>query len=338
MKKKKKIGKKKAAKKKIKLRRKPVIKAKRIMRKKRKPIKKKPAKKMKAKPVKVKAAGQKKAKQIKQKTKPAKKRKIEFTKMVASGNDFIVYDNRAGVFKDGSDLAVRLCKRTEGIGADGLIFIERSKKADFKMRIFNPDGSEAEMCGNGIRCAAFYKGKKNSTVVTLAGILKAELKEEAVKIKMTPPKNLQLNMNLDINGKIYQVNFVNTGVPHAVYFVEDLDGVNVKLLGRLVRYYRDFQPEGTNVDFVKIEELDSLKIRTYERGVEDETLACGTGSVAAALIYHQKFLQSEGNFVIEIHPSSGEMLKIYFDYQNNEYTNIWMEGKARIVYKGECYV
>lgn len=332
--------KKKAGKKRIKLRRKSARKVKRIMSKKHKLVKKKAKirKKKPVKKVKVKRVKIKKEQKIEQKPKPAKKRKIEFTKMVASGNDFIIYDNRSGVFKDGKDLAACLCKRTEGIGADGLIFIERSKKADFKMRIFNPDGSEAEMCGNGIRCAAFYKGKKNSTVATLAGVLKAELKDESVRIKMTPPKNMQLNMNLDINGKIYQVNFVNTGVPHAVYFVEDLEGVDVRLLGRLVRHYRDFQPEGTNVDFVKIEELDSLKIRTYERGVEAETMACGTGAVAAALVYHQKFLQSEGSFVIEVHPPSGEMLKIYFDYRSNEYANVWMEGRARIVYKGDCYV
>jgi len=269
---------------------------------------------------------------------PVRKRKFEFTKMVASGNDFIIFDNRRSNLKNGSEIASRLCSRTEGIGADGLIFIEQAKRADFKMRIFNPDGSEAEMCGNGIRCAALYKNKKNSTISTMAGFLKAELKADAVRIKMTPPEKLQLNVNLDIDGRFYQVNFVNTGVPHAVYFVENIEAANVRLLGRLVRYHRQFEPAGTNVDFVKIEDPDTLMIRTYERGVEAETMACGTGSVAAALIYHHKFLQTDGRFIIDVQTKSQEVLKVYFTYSENTYKNVWLEGRARIVYKGECYV
>ncbi|MFH2137055.1 MAG: diaminopimelate epimerase [Candidatus Omnitrophota bacterium] len=278
----------------------------------------------------------KKAKSVKRKV--IRKRKFDFTKMVASGNDFIVFDNRRSGLKNGTELAAALCNRVEAIGADGLIFIEKSRKADFKMRIFNPDGSEAEMCGNGMRCAALYKGKKSATVETLAGILKAELKDDAIKVKMTPPKDMQLNMNLNINGRMYPVNFVNTGVPHAIYFVEDLELAKVLLLGRLIRYHREFHPEGTNVDFVSIVDQENLAIRTYERGVEAETLACGTGSVASALIHHHKFISTPGSFKINITTKSGEVLKIYFTYTGSEYEDVWMEGPARVVYEGECYV
>ncbi|MFH1093144.1 MAG: diaminopimelate epimerase [Candidatus Omnitrophota bacterium] len=267
-----------------------------------------------------------------------RKRKFDFTKMVASGNDFIVFDNRRSNLKSGSEIAVSLCPRTTGIGADGLIFIEKSKKADFKMRIFNPDGSEAQMCGNGIRCAALYKGKKNTRIETLAGFLNAEIRNDGIKVKMTNPKDLQLNVNLDIDGRVYQVNYVNTGVPHAVHFVEDLDAANVRMLGRLIRYHRQFEPEGTNVDFEKVLEQDNIGIRTYERGVEAETLACGTGSVAAALIYHCKFVQVEGTCMVNVHTKGDEILRVYFDYNNGTFENVWLKGKARIVYKGECYV
>jgi diaminopimelate epimerase len=272
------------------------------------------------------------------KTKVRKKRKFQFTKMVASGNDFIVFDNRKSQLNYGPEIAAQLCPRTSGIGADGLIFIEKSRKADFKMRIFNPDGSEAEMCGNGIRCAALYKGKKKMKIETLAGMLSAELKAEKIKVRMTDPVGLKLNVNLDINGKIYQVNYINTGVPHSIYFLENLEAARVKMLGRLLRYHKHFEPEGTNVDFVKIVEPDVIHIRTYERGVEDETLACGTGSVAAALVYHHKFIYSDGSYCVLVVTRSGEILKIYFDYEKGDFSNVWLEGSARIVYRGECYV
>ncbi len=267
-----------------------------------------------------------------------RKRKFTFTKMVASGNDFIVFDNRRSNLKNGSEISMSICARTTGIGADGLIFIEKSKKADFKMRIFNPDGSEAEMCGNGIRCAALYKAKKNACIETLAGFLNAQIQDDGIKVKMTDPKDLQLNVNLDIDGRVYQVNYVNTGVPHTIYFVEDLESTNVRMLGRLIRYHRQFEPEGTNVDFEKILETDVIGIRTYERGVEAETLACGTGSVASALIYHHKFVGTEGTYMVNVRTKGDEILKVYFDYRNGGFKNVWLKGKAQVVYKGECYV
>lgn len=278
------------------------------------------------------AAPKKKSKAV------VRKRKFVFTKMVASGNDFVVFDNRRSNLKNGSEIALSLCARTSGVGADGLILIEKSKRADFKMRIFNPDGSEAEMCGNGIRCAALFKAKKKARIETLAGFLNAEIKDDGIKIRMTDPKDLQLNINLDIDGRVYQVNYVNTGVPHAIYFVEDLPTTNVRMMGRLIRYHRQFEPEGTNVDFEKILEPGVIGIRTYERGVEAETLACGTGSVASALIYHHKFVGLSGNYIVNVQTKGEEVLKVYFDYKNGAFQNVWLKGKARIVYKGECYV
>ena len=280
-------------------------------------------------------------KKTKKKTKASavtRKRKFDFTKMVASGNDFVVFDNRRSNLKNGSEIAMSVCSRTTGIGADGLIFIEKSKRADFKMRIFNPDGTEAEMCGNGIRCAVLYKAKKNARIETLAGFLNAEIQSDGIKVKMTDPKDLQLNVNLDIDGRAYQVNYVNTGVPHAIYFVEDLESTNVRLLGRLIRYHRQFEPEGTNVDFEKILDQNVIGIRTYERGVEAETLACGTGSVASALIYHHKFIGIEGTHVVNVQTKGEEILRVYFDYKNGNFENVWLKGKAQFVYKGECYV
>ena len=269
-----------------------------------------------------------------------KKRKFDFVKMVASGNDFIVFDNRRSGLKNGSELAASLCDRIHGIGADGLILIEKSRRAgaDFKMKIFNSDGSEAEMCGNGMRCAVLFKGKRNVKIETLAGMLKGEITEDRIKLRMTQPKDFQINVNLNINGRIYQINHVNTGVPHSIYFVEDMDTTNVRMLGRLIRYHNHFEPQGTNVDFVKVIDEDNLKVRTYERGIEDETLACGTGTVASALIYHHKFIYTDGDFKINVETHSGERLKIYFSCKKGVYDDVWLEGSARIVYKGECYV
>lgn len=279
-----------------------------------------------------------KAKAKKVKVVKVRKRKFDFTKMVASGNDFIVFDNRRSNLKNGPEIAKKICPRTTGIGADGLIFIEQSRRADFKMRIFNPDGSEAEMCGNGIRCAALFKGKRNSKIETLAGFLNAEISDEGIKVKMTEPEDMQLNVNLNIDGRVYQVNYVNTGVPHAVYFVEDIDTARVRMLGRLIRYHRQFEPEGTNVDFQEVVGPGEISIRTYERGVEAETLACGTGSVASALVYHHKFIYTEGPQVVTVKTRSNEVLEVYFDYKNGTFEDVWLKGKAQIVYKGVCYV
>ncbi|MCD6093545.1 MAG: diaminopimelate epimerase [Candidatus Omnitrophica bacterium] len=225
--------------------------------------------------------------------------RINFVKAVASGNDFIIIDATryplpaTRLYKK---LAKELCKRKFGIGADGLLLVEPSQKADFRMRIFNPDGSEAEMCGNGARCAALHATRKRTQekkikIETKAGIVEAEIQTrypQNIKIKMPQPKNFKLDIPLKIDNKSISVSFVNLGVPHAVVFVKNLEKVDVQNLGRKIREHQEFQPEGTNVNFVQVLTGETVRIRTYERGVEEETLSCGTGSVAAAIIAERK--------------------------------------------------
>ena len=255
--------------------------------------------------------------------------KIDFTKMVASGNDFIVVNRALG------NLARKICDRKFGIGADGLLVLEKSKRADVKMRIFNADGSEAEMCGNGARCAALFTGKKNLLIETKAGIIDSQVQGDNVKIKLTIPKNIKLDMPLKVNRRILHLNFINTGVPHVVIFTEGLDKFNIIGLARFIRYHKRFAPKGTNVNFVEALDKDVIKVRTYERGVEDETLACGTGSVASALIFALK--NSAANKVY-VYTKGGEILKVYFKRSGKSFSNVWLEGIVKIVCKGEFYV
>ena len=263
---------------------------------------------------------------------------IKFTKAVATGNDFIIVDNRTGAINEKAlaKFAKKVCDRKQAIGADGALFIERSKKCDFRMRIFNPDGSEAEMCGNGSRCVALYAATKGiaknaMTIETLAGALDATVKDSTVKVKLTDPKDIKWNFCLMINKCPYKVNFVNTGVPHVIHFVEDLDKVDVKNMGSHIRYHDEFSPEGTNADFVKIAGKHNIKVRTYERGVEDETLACGTGAVASAIISAE--VEKMASPVI-VETRSGEKIKVYFEMIKGNFRNIYLEGRAKLVYEG----
>ncbi|MFZ2937173.1 MAG: diaminopimelate epimerase [Candidatus Omnitrophota bacterium] len=270
---------------------------------------------------------------------------INFTKMTASGNDFVVIEKRnlAARNKSFNNLARQACDRKFGIGADGLLLLEKTKKAVVRMRIFNADGSEAEMCGNGARCAALYLGSQLSAfssqlkIETKAGIIEAYILGNNVKIKLTDPTSIKLNIPLEINNRLLKVNFINTGVPHTVIFVNGLGKINVVSLGRQIRYHKNFSPKGTNVNFVEILNNNSILTRTYERGVEDETLACGTGSAASALLtVYSLGLTTKKS--VNVHTRSGEVLKVYFDRINNHFRNVWLEGKARIVYKGEYHV
>jgi diaminopimelate epimerase len=274
-------------------------------------------------------------------------KKFKFTKMVASGNDFIIVEKDKLSTIHYPLYAKKLCDRKFGIGADGLLILEKSKIADIKMRIFNPDGSEAEMCGNGARCVTFYlkskiKNQKSKiSIETKAGVIESEVRGFNVKIKLTNPKDIKLNIPLKINNRILKVNFINTGVPHTVIFVEGLDKIDVVNLGRRIRYHKKFMPEGTNVDFVEIKDDESIKIRTYERGVEDETFACGTGAVASAIISNIKYQISntKGNiYKVNVYTRGGEILKVYFEREDKNLKNIWLEGRAKIIYQGVYYV
>lgn len=273
-------------------------------------------------------------------------KKIRFTKMVASGNDFVVLEKRILVpgFTKYKELAKIICDRKFGAGADGLLLLQKAKDADIKMRIFNADGSEAEMCGNGARCVVAYAknkiftGKSRILLKTNAGTIDSVINGSLIKIKLTPPKDLRLNFAVKLN-RVLKANFINTGVPHLVIITQGLDEIDVKALGEILRFHKDFAPAGTNVNFVEITGNKNIKVRTYERGVEDETLACGTGSVASAII-SVVILRGwqDGNYHIFVTTKSKEVLQVYFDCLDKKIKNVWLQGTARIVYQGDYYV
>jgi len=264
---------------------------------------------------------------------------IPFYKMSGAGNDFIVIDNRDQIVsdKDLSGFIAGVCRRKMSAGADGLILIEASDRFDFRWRFFNSDGSKAEMCGNGARCAARFAHVTGIAGTTLsfeteAGVVSARIKGASVKVKMPDPSDLRMAYPLKLSDRSLKINSINTGVPHVVVMVEQLADIDVATLGREIRLHGAFAPAGTNVNFVQRSEGNSIEIRTYERGVEDETLACGTGAIASAVISAHHF---EINSPVEVKTRSGVYLTIHFDAQGDRFSNIYMEGDARIIYTGE---
>ncbi len=262
-------------------------------------------------------------------------------KMSGSGNDFILIDYREPFLKEDGlkDLVRKVCQRRISVGADGLILIERSKKADFKWRFYNADGSEPEMCGNGGRCAArfaYLKGIAGPSLKfeTLAGILSAQVDGKKVKLEMTKPFGLKLDETILIDGEEKIFSCLNTGVPHAVLFVENLEELDIIRIGRGIRYHSFFSPSGTNADFVQFEKGSQLSVRTYERGVEDETLACGTGAVASALIAAFKGLVKSP---VSIKTRGGEVLAVYFEIEAGEVKRVFFEGDVHIIYEAEMW-
>ncbi len=215
---------------------------------------------------------------------------ISFWKMHGAGNDFILVDDRNLAFPaaDAAFIA-RLCDRRRGIGSEGLLLIQPSTSADFRMRFFNPDGGEADLCGNGARCIArlareIGAAPADMRIETAAGIVRAEILPSGARLHLPPPKGWRMNLSIAWKNKDIPLHFVNSGVPHAVCVVEDLAAVDVQAFGAFIRRHALFAPAGTNADFIQTTGPDSLAIRTYERGVEAETLACGTGIAAAALV------------------------------------------------------
>jgi diaminopimelate epimerase len=265
--------------------------------------------------------------------------------MTGSGNDFIVIDNRSEMIDAGRcrDLVRMSCRHKLSVGADGLILIENDPEVDFRWRFFNADGSEAEMCGNGARCAARFAylngivDKSNMAFRTLAGVIEAEILGERVRIQTTPPRDLMLNLTVQSDGRTFLVHFINTGVPHVVVVlnsVADLELTEVFRWGRALRYHDHFQPAGTNVNFIAVRDNQHLVVRTYERGVEDETLACGTGAIASALIAaaHQRVTAPT-----HVQTHSQETLTIHFRQQGLEFTDVRLEGAARVVYEARLW-
>ncbi len=271
-------------------------------------------------------------------------RKINFTKMVGAGNDFIVVDAAAGL--NYKKLAMKACDRTEGIGADGLLVLDKSKKADYKMRIINRDGSEAEMCGNGARCIAAYivrnkkPRKKLFIVETLAGAITATATGEVARVQLSAPSGYHADIPLTVNDRRMRVSYIDTGVPHAIVFVDGLEAIDVAAIGRVIRHHERFAPRGTNVNFVEQVNERLVSARTFERGVEDETRACGTGSVAVAIVSYFKAnpgVNDKEAAGMNVRTASGEILEVRFDIRAGVVSNVWLKGSAKFIARGEYY-
>lgn len=268
-------------------------------------------------------------------------KQYSFTKMSGAGNDFVVLDNRDGkVPEEGrAKLIETWATRRIGIGADGVLLVEPPENggADFRMRYYNADGGEAESCGNGARCISRFAyligaAKENMKFETKAGLYEAIVIGEEIRLTMSDPHSLRRDVPLDLPGVPGgKADYINTGVPHVVIFVDDLKSVPVDELGRKIRYHEAFAPAGTNVNFAQNLGNDHIAVRTYERGVEGETLACGTGSVAVGLIAH---LKGTAKSPVSIHTSGGPILKIHFEAKGESFTGVKLEGEARVVYEG----
>jgi len=264
---------------------------------------------------------------------------ISFTKMSGAGNDFIIIDHRKPFLaeNDMGKLARLICRRKFSVGADGLILIEDDPHADFRWRFYNADGSLAEMCGNGARCAARFAHDRgiaplNMRFQTVAGIIEAEIVDREVKIKMPRPLNIRLDQHVMINNIEHRLHHINTGVPHVVGFVDNIKDAPVKDIGRFIRNHAMYEPAGTNVNFVQMIG-PQLYVRTYERGVEGETMACGTGAVAAALI---AALTRKAVSPVQIITAGGDRLIVYFTMGDDGQTdNIYLEGPAHFIYDGQ---
>jgi len=262
---------------------------------------------------------------------------LRFIKMNGAWNDFILIDNRAGdVRLDRSQIA-HLCDRHRGIGADGILLLEKpTNRADFRMRYFNADGGEAEMCGNGARCFARFANKvagarDGISFETQAGMISAELKRDLVTLRMTEPADLRLNVTLAVADENNSVHFINSGVPHVVVAVPKIDDVDVRREGAAIRYHKMFSPNGANANFIEKRGSNKIAIRTYERGVEDETLACGTGIVASALIFAAT---DNASSPITVIARGGDELHVGFERVDGRFYNVTLTGPAEFVFEG----
>ena len=264
---------------------------------------------------------------------------IEFCKMSGHGNDFILVDNWDGGVapEDMPQMAQAVCRRRTGVGADGIVFVEPGPdEVDFAWRFFNADGSEGEMCGNAGRCVARFANMTgiaptDMSFMTKVGVIRAEVRPETVIIQLTKPGEPVLDVDLDIDGTQMTFCSLNTGVPHAVTWVDNIEGVDVVNLGRTIRNHKHFQPAGTNANFVQVLPSGRLYVRTFERGVEDETLACGTGVTASVLLSHLKGLAQSPTRVLT---RGGEELLVYFKKKDDGFDEIFLEGKVRVAYTG----
>ena len=266
---------------------------------------------------------------------------LHFTKMNGAGNDFVVVDNRRGELALTRETIARLCDRHRGVGADGLLAVEPARSgADFRMRYYNADGGEAEMCGNGARCFARFAGRLAGHTGPLrfeteAGVISAEFAGDNIRLAMSEPQGLRLHEKVALDGTTLTVHSVNTGVPHAVVVVEDLEAVPVQEYGAGIRYHAHFAPRGTNANFILPVNATTIAIRTYERGVEGETLACGTGVVASALIFHEL---TGAKSPVAVQVRGGDTLSVAFTGSRGAYQSVTLTGPADFVFDGEIAI
>jgi diaminopimelate epimerase len=277
-----------------------------------------------------------------------------FRKFCGAGNDFILFDlNDNPEFNISSDIILNICDRRFGIGADGVLLIGDEPGYDFKMTYYNSDGSLGSLCGNGARCAIKYADlsgrldKGRTKFICNNEVFAGQIENDTVIFFLNEPKNLSLNLNIELYGSLTKVHFLNTGSPHVVVDVNelsksvgnkisftDINDLDVYSLGREIRYHSEFMPEGTNVNFIQLSGED-IKIRTFERGVEDETLACGTGSVASALISNLVYgLPSP----VSLLTRGGDKLKVGFRNAENSFEEIFLSGPAVEIFKGEIFL
>ncbi len=259
--------------------------------------------------------------------------------MTGAGNDFILADNRTGNISLSPEQVAHLCDRRFGIGADGVILLVTcsSGKADWAWQFWNSDGSDAEMCGNGARCFARFIQrlvnweKPSLTFETVAGVITAEFAGKRVTVSLTRPQDLRLHQTVDLASGPLEVHSVNTGVPHAVVFVPDADQAMVQETGRELRLHPHFGPKGANVNFVQITDRNHIRVRTYERGIEGETLACGTGVSASALVSAQLH---DFSSPVCVRVQSGEELRVSFTLRGSEFSDVRLNGPATFVFDG----
>src|SRR5437660_9108261 len=266
---------------------------------------------------------------------------LRFTKMNGAGNDFILIDNRAGDIHLNRSQIARLCDRQRGIGADGILLLENpSDHADFRMRYFNADGGEAEMCGNGARCFARFANKAAGakdkiSFETPAGVISAELAGDLVILQMTEPTDLRLSISVRIGAEKRIVHFINSGVPHVVVPVAQVGDVDVSREGSAIRQHEMFSPKGANVNFIEKRGVNKIAVRTYERGVEDETLACGTGVVASALVFAAC---EKINGPVGVLVRGGDELQVDFERSGEQFKNVTLTGPAEFAFEGTVEV
>lgn len=268
---------------------------------------------------------------------------MTFTKMNGAGNDFIVVDNRDLSLSFSKDEIARLCDRHRGIGSDGLLAVEPAAgDADFRMRYYNADGGEADMCGNGARCFARYAARlepsraSGLSFETPAGLIRAEFSGELVTVNMSDPHDLRDAASLEIEtlGPV-PVRHLNTGVPHAVVFVDDVESLEIARAGSSLRWHPAFAPKGANANFAQVLSPGNLVLRTFERGVEGETLACGTGVCATAILHH---LATGAPGPVSVQVRGGETLSVGFETNGDLIRHVRLTGPADFVFEGTAEI